>query len=84
MSKSKVSRCSPRAGRDAAGRFLPGPCPDRHQFTPQEQRKGGRRGFQSIMERKPWLLPWLDRLLRREGRRCVDRGELLADDRLPF
>jgi hypothetical protein len=59
--------------RDARGRWLPGPDPDRHRLTRREQRRGYRNAMKRVQE--SWNLhAWLYYRIRgyyRRQRRCA-------------
>ena len=48
--------------------FRPGPDPRRHRFSRDECKRGGKAGFLTLMEDKPWLLLWLRKKLRAAGK----------------
>ncbi len=48
--------------RDARGRFLPGPDPDRHILTRRERRKGYHNA--SLYGENPWICAWVWRKVR--------------------
>lgn len=57
------------------GRFKKGDDPRRHSFSKDECSLGGRKGFQTIMNEKPYLLLWLRKKLRKQGKYSVGTSD---------
>jgi hypothetical protein len=55
--------------RNSKGRFLPGPDPDRHDFSDEERRRGWLATWERAQEEHPEWLLWLRDKVRRTSRR---------------